>query len=269
MDILGLIQANILTPVVLFFILGIVAARIRSDLKMPDAISEFLPIYLLAAIGLHGGLEMRNTGFSNMLIPMLTAIGLSLVFTLNHYQILRHLGKFNIFDSYAIAAAYGSVGATSFSVGLSFLKTQNEQSEGFMAVVLAVLEPISLILCVFLVNMSITKNQKKSKLETKQILEDVKQVPSDEPIAIEIGEVHDEASMKQVLQNTIAGKAIVILLGAIIIGFIIGESGFQSIKLGFEDMFFPALVIFLIEMGIITGQKLGDIKKAGIFLIIF
>ena len=74
MEILELIQANILTPVVLFFFLGIIAARIKSDLKMPDAISEFLPIYLLAAIGLHGGLEMRNTGFADMLIPMLVQL---------------------------------------------------------------------------------------------------------------------------------------------------------------------------------------------------
>ena len=265
MDFIAIIQSSLLTPLILFFILGVVATQIKSDLKIPDTISEFLPIYLLAVIGLHGGLEMRKMGFDNMIIPIFVAVGLSIAMTMNHYQILKRLGNFNIFDSYAIAAAYGSVGATSFSVGLSFLRTQNEQSEGFMAVILAVLEPVSLILCVFLVNMSITKNQKKSK----QLLEDVKQVPPDDSIAVEIGEVHDEVSMKQVLQNTLVGKAIVILLGAIIIGYIIGESGFQSIKLGFEDMFFPALVIFLIEMGIITGQKLGDIKKAGKFLIIF
>lgn len=269
MDVIAIIQSSLLTPLILFFILGIVATRIKSDLKIPDSISEFLPIYLLAVIGLHGGLEMRKMGFDNMIIPIFVAVGLSIAMTMNHYQILKRLGKFNIFDSYAIAAAYGSVGATSFSVGLSFLKTQNQQSEGFMAVILAVLEPVSLILCVFLVNMSITKSQKSKHYETKQVLEDVKQIPNDDSIAVEIGEVHDETSMKQVLQNTIAGKAIVILLGAIIIGYVIGESGFQSIKLGFEDLFFPALVIFLIEMGIITGQKLEDVKKAGKFLIIF
>ena len=124
MDILQLIQSNLLTPIVLFFLFGIIAARIKSDLKIPEAISEFLPIYLLAAIGLHGGIEMRNTGFENMLIPMFVAIGLSLLFTLNHYQILRRLGKFNLFDSYALASTYGAVGAVTFSVGLSFLKNQ-------------------------------------------------------------------------------------------------------------------------------------------------
>jgi hypothetical protein len=268
MDVIAIIQSNLLTPLILFFILGIIATRIKSDLKIPDEISSLLSIYLLAAIGLHGGIEMRKMGFENMIIPILVAVGLSIVMTMNHYQILKRLGKFNIFDSYAIAAAYGSVGATSFSVGLSFLRTQNEQSEGFMAAILAVLEPVSLILCVFLVNLSVSKTQKSKHYETK-IFEETKHDSHKDAIAAEIGEVHNEVSMKQVLQDTIAGKAIVILLGAIVIGYIIGESGFQSIKIGFEDMFFAALVIFLIEMGIITGQKLGDIKKAGVFLIIF
>lgn len=79
-------------------------------MKIPEAISEFLPIYLLATIGLHGGIEMRNTGFENMLLPMLVAIVLSILFTLNHYQILRRLGKFNIFDSHALASTYGAGG---------------------------------------------------------------------------------------------------------------------------------------------------------------
>lgn len=267
MDIFTIIQSSILTPLILFFILGIISARIKSDLKIPDSISEFLPIYLLAVIGLHGGLEMRSNGVDNIIIPILVAVVLSIMMTLNHYQILKRLGKFNVFDSYAVAAAYGSVGATSFSVGLSFLNSQNQHAEGFMPVILAVLEPISLILCVFLVNMSISNKEKQHEVNTIQA--DSKQIPSDETVAIEIGGTHNQISMKQVLHNTIAGKAIVILLGAIIIGYAIGENGFQSIKIGFEEMFFPALVIFLIEMGIITGQKLEDIKKSGIFLIIF
>lgn len=271
MDILSIIQANLLTPLVLFFILGLVAARVKSDLKIPEEISSILSIYLLAAIGLHGGIEMRKVGLDHIIIPISVAVGLSIAMTLNHYQILKRLGKFSIFDSYAIAAAYGSVGATSFSVGLSFLKTQNVQAEGFMAAILAILEPISLIMCIFLVNMSVSKVQQKStQYVTKEIMEEIQQQsPEKRPTATEIGGVRQEATLRQVLHDTISGKAIVILLGAIIIGYVIGEHGFGSIKIGFEDLFFAALVIFLIEMGIIAGQRLGDIKKAGIFLIGF
>ena len=163
MDILELIQSNLLTPIVLFFLFGIIAARIKSDLKIPEAISEFLPIYLLAAIGLHGGIEMRNTGFEVMFVPMFVAIGLSLLFTLNHYQILRRLGKFNLFDSYALASTYGAVGAVTFSVGLSFLKNQGVSSEGYLAAILAVLEPVAFILAIFLTNIAVSKQIKTKK----------------------------------------------------------------------------------------------------------
>ena len=94
---------------------------------------------------------------------MLVAIGLSLLFTLNHYQILRRLGKFNIFDSYALASTYGAVGAVTFSVGLSFLKNQGVSSEGYLAAILAVLEPVAFILAIFLTNMAVSKQIRTKK----------------------------------------------------------------------------------------------------------
>jgi len=260
MAILELIQSNLLTPIVLFFIFGIIVARIKSDLRIPDAISEFLPIYLLAAIGLHGGIEMRNTGFETMLIPMLVAIGLSLLFTLNHYQILRHLGKFNLFDSYALASTYGAVGAVTFSVGLSFLKNQGVSSERYLAAILAVLEPVAFILAIFLTNVTVSKQIKEKKKSLGKI-----QTESE----IEMGISETKTNLKQVLHESITGKAIVILLGSIVIGYIIGEEGFSSISIVFDELFTGAIVIFLIEMGIIAGQRLEDIKKVGVFLISF
>ena len=259
MDILQLIQSNLLTPIILFFLFGIIAARIKSDLKIPEAISEFLPIYLLAAIGLHGGIEMRNTGFENMLIPMLVAIGLSLLFTLNHYQILRRLGKFNIFDSYALASTYGAVGAVHFSVGLSFLKNQGISSEGYIAAILAVLEPLAFILAIFLTNMAVSKQIRSRK----------QSFSSEDSSEIDLGMNENKTALSQVLRESITGKAIVILLGSIVIGYIIGEDGFESIKIVFDEMFTGAIVIFMIEMGIIAGQRLNDIKKVGIFLTAF
>jgi hypothetical protein len=259
MDVFNLIQSNLLTPIILFFLFGIIAARIKSDLKIPEAISEFLPIYLLAAIGLHGGIEMRNTGFENMLIPMLVAIGLSLLFTLNHYQILRRLGKFNIFDSYALASTYGAVGAVTFSVGLSFLKNQGVSSEGYLAAILAVLEPVAFILAIFLTNMAVAKQIRAKK----------QSFTTDDTSDIDVGLQGTKTKLSQVLHESVTGKAIVILLGSIVIGYIIGEDGFSSIQIVFDEMFTGAIVIFMIEMGIIAGQRLGDIKKVGVFLIAF
>ena len=259
MDILQLIQSNLLTPIILFFLFGIIAAKIKSDLKIPEAISKFLPIYLLTAIGLHGGIEMRNIGFENMLIPMLVAIGLSLLFTLNHYQILRRLGKFNIFDSYALASTYGAVGAVTFSVGLSFLKNQGITYEGYLAAVLAVLEPVAFIMAIFLTNIAVSKQirQKKESISKEDISD------------LDIGIQETKTKFSHILHDSITGKAIIILLGSIIIGYIIGEEGFSSIRIVFDEMFTGAIVIFMIEMGIISGQRLDDIKKVGIFLTAF
>ena len=253
MEILELIQSNLLTPIILFFLFGIVAARIKSDLRMPDAISEFLPIYLLAAIGLHGGIEMRATGFEEMLLPMGVAIGLSLLFTLHHYQILRRLGKFNLFDSWALASTYGAVGAVTFSVGLSFLKNQGVSSEGYIAAILAVLEPVAFILAIFLANMAASKQLAARKESAGGGVE------------------HDAggARLSQVLHESVTGKAIVILLGSIIIGYVIGKDGFAPIAIVFDEMFTGAIVIFMIEMGIIAGQRLDDIRKVGAFLTAF
>ena len=264
MDILSLIQANLLTPIILFFLLGIIAARIKSDLRIPEAISEFLPIYLLAAIGLHGGIEMRNTSFENILAPMLVAIALSLIMTLYHYQILRRLGKFNLFDSYALASTYGAVGAVTFSVGLSFLKNQNVTSEGYITAILAVLEPIAFILAIFLTNMAVSK-QIISKKES--VINSTKSLSDDAEFGIPVE--HTKTKLLTVLRESITGKAIVILLGSIFIGYAIGDHGFAPIKLVFDDMFIAGIVIFLIEMGIIAGRRLDDIKKGGAFLVGF
>jgi hypothetical protein len=261
MNILELIQSNLLTPIVLFFLFGIIAARIKSDLKIPEAISEFLPIYLLAAIGLHGGIEMRNTGFEAMFLPMTVAIGMSLLFTLNHYHILRRLGKFNLFDSYALASTYGAVGAVTFSVGLSFIQNQGVTSEGYLTAILAVLEPMAFILAIFLTNMAVSKQVKTRQ----QSLGNLDSMESE----LEMGIKETKTNLKQVLHESVTGKAIVILLGSIIIGYIIGDQGFESISVVFEDLFIGAIVIFLIEMGIIAGQRLDDIKKVGLFLISF
>ncbi|NOJ30254.1 MAG: sodium-dependent bicarbonate transport family permease [Nitrososphaeraceae archaeon] len=296
MDILAIVQANVLTPIVLFFILGVIAARIKSDLRIPDAISSILPIYLLAAIGLHGGIEMRKTGFESMVIPMIAAIVLSIIMTLYHYQILRKIGKFNIFDSYALASTYGAVGAVTFSVGLSFLRSQSISSEGYLAAILAVLEPISFILSIFLVNSAAVKNIQKKReqllsekeLQKKSSSTDILKDHPKQEVATEhkkaehnhtfttskeVDElqksVTTKSNMLEVLHETITGKAIVILLGSIVIGYVIGEHGFESIKIVFDDLFFGALVIFLLEMGVVAGQRLSDIRKVGLFLIIF
>ena len=172
------------------------------------------------------------------------------------------MGKFNIFDSYALASTYGAVGAVTFSVGLSFLKNQGVESEGYLAAILAVLEPVAFILAIFLTNVAMSKQIQAKK----------NSVTTNDPLEEEMGRIEIESGktkLSKVLHESITGKAIVILLGSIVIGYIIGKEGFSSIKIVFDDLFIGAIVIFLIEMGIIAGQRLDDIKKVGVFLVAF
>ena len=252
MEVLELIRSNLLTPIVLFFLFGIVAARIRSDLRMPEAISEFLPIYLLAAIGLHGGVEMRGTDPGEMLVPMLAAVGMSLLMTLNHYQILRRLGGFGLHDAYALASTYGAVGAVTFSVGLSFLRDRGVGSEGYLAAVLAVLEPVAFILAIFMANAAVAKRERARRESAGGI--DVG-VPG--------------ARLAGVLRDSVTGKAIVVLLGSIVIGYVIGGEGYEPIAPVFDELFVGAVAIFMIEMGLVAGRRLEDVRGVGAFLVVF
>ena len=126
-----------------------------------------------------------------------------------------------------------------------------------MAAILAVLEPVAFILAIFLTNMAVSK-----QIRTK------KQSFADDE-ELEIGMKQSSTKLSQVLKESITGKAIVILLGSIVIGYIIGKEGFESISIVFDELFTGAIVIFMIEMGIIAGQRLEDIKKVGIFLTAF
>jgi len=267
MDVIGIIQSNLLTPMILFFIIGLIAVRLKSDLKIPEVIITIISIYLLAAIGLHGGIEMRKAGIENMIIPMGVAIGVTILLTMNQYQVCRRLGKFNIFDASAMAATYGSVSVATFSVALSFLKSQGIEAEGYMAAILAVLEPTGIIAGVLIANIGLVKLSKKQLSQSSN----VKNKDYKEFLTTAISHKIESNALKasDVFKEAMTGKAIFILLSTIVVGYLIGESGFKSIKIVYEDAFIGVLTIYLLEMGITAGQRLDLVKKSGPFLLAF
>ena len=299
MNIEQIVQASILTPGILFFILGIIAARVKSDLKIPESITAILSIFLLASIGLHGGLEIRKSGIENTIIPILIAFIIGILMTLNQYAILKYIGKLSIYDSAALAGTYGSVSVATFSVGVSFLNSQGIESEGYLAAILAVLEPTGLIVGVLLANIAVMHHSKKSaafvdkptrigngylipiiivlkKLFSYKNKKNItKKGPADtyplsnstidqhgtDVLDLKLKDESPSSDIPSILRETITGKAILVLVGSLVIGYLIGTSGFSSIKIVFEDAFKAALVFYLLEMGIIAGQRLSDIKK--------
>lgn len=231
---------SILSPMVLAFLLGIIASRVKSDLKFPDSLYQSLTIYLLIAIGLKGGYKLSLATFSEVYQPALVAIGLCCTIPLWTYWLMRKMGKFDIYNSAALAAHYGSVSAVTFSAALAFHETLGISFEGFMPSMLAMMEIPAILIGISLARINATKD------------ENTEQVP-----------------LKEIARELIAGKSSLLLLGFLAIGFLVGKSGWEQVAPLFDTPFKGVLTLFLLEAGLIAGRKISDLKKGGLFLVGF
>lgn len=237
MDLLEAIRANLLSPAVLFFVLGLVAAIVKSDLKFPEQLYIGLTIYLLVAIGFKGGVAISEAGLQKVWLPSLAAIVLGALIPLWTYPLLRGPGKMSVVDSAAIAAHYGSVSAVTFIAATNYLKSIQLPYESYATAFLAVMEAPAILVGVVL-----------GKLKSKQA---------------------GEGSLKAVIHETLFGRSIFLLMGALIVGALCGEVGMKKVEPFFVTPFQGVLAIFLLEMGIVAGQRMGDLKKVGLFLLGF
>ena len=261
MDLSALFVA-LLSPMVLAFMLGIIATRLQSDLKFPEPIYVLLTIYLLVAIGLKGGYKLSITKFSDFGLPALAAILISSLIPLWVYLILRKLGKFEVPNAAAIAAHYGSVSAVTFSEAISFMDNlkadylvQNAgltevqltalgaTYEGFMPGLLAIMEVPAIMIAIFIARFSMRDTNPISGT--------------------------DRASLSHVMRELLAGKSSLLLLGFLVIGYAVGKRGYDQVAPLFDAPFRGFLTLFLLEAGLVTGRRLGDLNKVGKFLIGF
>ena len=150
MDIFDAIQANLLSPAVLFFALGLIAAITKSDLKFPEPLYVALTIYLLIAIGFKGGVAIAEAGLGKVWLPALAAMLLGAIIPLWTYPVLRFGGKFSAVDAAAIAAHYGSVSAVTFIAATNYLKAMNQPFESYATAFLAVMESPAILVGVLL-----------------------------------------------------------------------------------------------------------------------
>jgi hypothetical protein len=223
-------------PVVLFFLLGFIAALLKSDLRIPDAFYNTLNIYLLLSIGIKGGIELYHAPAS-ILIPAVGTIVLGLTITLLAFFILHNLGKFDFTNSLSIAAHYGSVSAVTFAVIGTFLKDRHIPYESFMTVLLVLLEIPSIALAIGLARW---KTQKAQTVKSGSLLKEV-----------------------------FLGKSILLLLGGLGIGWYTAWCRNEQLNFFFFDLFKGFLALFLLEMGIVAAGRMSDLKKAGMFLVFF
>ncbi|AAP99287.1 MULTISPECIES: sodium-dependent bicarbonate transport family permease [Prochlorococcus] len=239
----NLVLQNVLTPPVLFFFLGIVAVVLRSDLEIPAPLPKLFSLYLLLAIGFKGGMELEKSGFGGQVLPTVcSAIAMSLLIPLICFGILRL--KLDVFNSAAIAAAYGSISAVTFITAESFLESQNIHFDGFMVAALALMESPAIIVGLLLVKIAGTKNRPDSR----------------------------EMKWSTIIRESLLNGSVYLLLGSLLIGFLTAAHnpiGVEKMQPFTGKLFYGAECFFLLDMGIVAAQRLPGLKKAGSFLIFF
>lgn len=236
MEALELVRLNLLSPIVLAFALGMVATLVRSDLKFPDELYTALSIYLLLAIGLKGGVELAKTPLSEFGGPALATLALGVTIPLWSYVIVRRIGRLGVADAAALAAHYGSVSVVTFIAALSFLDAARVEYEGFLPTLVAVLEVPAIIVSLVLARVRSGAGR---------------------------------GSWGMVMHEVMAGRSILLLLGGLVIGALSGPAGMQRVAPFFVEPFQGALVLFLLEMGMVAARRFRDLRTAGAFLLGF
>jgi hypothetical protein len=233
----NLLLDNLTNPALLFFILGIIAVRLKSDLEIPENSSKFISLYLLFSIGFKGGQELAHSNFTLEIIwSVLFGVFIAIIIPIYSYFILRR--KFSAYDSGAIAAAYGSVSAVTFVTAATFLELQNQVFSGHMVAVMALMEAPAIVVGVVLIRMFHKKEESKT-------------------------------SMRSLVQHSFTNGSVLLILGSLVIGLLASEEQAMGIKPFTTDLFKGFLAIFLLDMGIVSGRKLKDFIKSGWFAVVF
>ena len=263
MSTLELLKLNILSPIVLAFVLGVIAKLSKSEFSLPKDLYTSLSIYLLFAIGLKGGVELSESSVSHIAWPAISTIFLGCFIPVFCYVVLRRLGKFSVSDAAGIAAHYGSVSAVTFIAAQQFVHAAGVEIEGYMPTLLTLLESpginIALAIGVFRRSVKRTPAEKTLMLDISLPLKDGNYEVSDS----------EKRSTTDVLHEVLTSRTMVLLVGGLLIGSLIGVSGYEPIKPFFESGFKGALTLFLLELGLLAGDRLADLKKVGVFLLGF
>lgn len=239
MSTFDLLQSNLLSPVVLAFALGMLATLLRSDLKVPEDLYSALTIYLLLAIGLKGGTELARTGIAQILIPLGLTLLLGFLTPLSAFTLARWPGGLSRVDAGALAAHYGSVSVVTFIAVTTFLTSLEVPFEGFMAALVAVLEVPAIVVGLLLAG---TAGAKSAAAET---------------------------SLWRLSGRVLVSKSVLLLLGGLTIGYASGPEGVATVAPFFVAPFKGVLVLFLLELGMVTARRFRDLPNAATFLLLF
>lgn len=226
----------LLQPAILFFLLGVVAVLVRSDLEIPGSVLKILSLYLLFALGFKGGFELQKTELSMAVVtPLLAATLASFVIPLGVFPLVRR--KFSIPDSAAIAATYGSVSAVTFMTAASYLQARGTEYGGHMVAALALMESPAILTGLILAR---RKDHRGGGL-----------------------------SWPSVAHECLANKSVLVLLGSMFVGMVTPESGEVALRPFVAGLFPGVLCFFLLDLGIVAARRITDLRRGGLFPLAF
>jgi hypothetical protein len=227
---------NLTNPSLLFFILGVLAVKLKSDLEIPPTSAKFIALYLMISIGFKGGQELSHSEFTAGIFWAL-AFGVLLSASIPFYTFFILKRKLGVPNAAAIAAAYGSISAVTFVAAAAFLEAQGIGFGGHMVAVMALMEAPAIISGVILLR---------------------KYTPS-----------KSEGGLKQIIVHAFTNSSVLLILGSLVIGLIADEKQAEGIKPFITDIFKGFLAVFLLDMGITSGRKLKAFFKTGYFSSLF
>ncbi len=236
MDQIALLGSNLISPPIIAFATGLAAVWAKSDLKFPAQIYQGLTIYLLISIGYKGGSSLAVTGMGPLMLPLGATLFIGSAIPVTVFFITRTFLKFNSPDSAAMAAHYGSVSAVTFMVCLAFLDHLKVGYEAFMPAVMAAMEIPAIFVALLL-----------AKTQTKR----------------------DPIPFHKAFREILTGKSLILLGCGLAAGIVAGTDGRARLDPFLVAPFYGALMLFLLEMGLVAGEKLKDAREAGWPLILF
>ncbi len=227
---------NLTNPSLLFFVLGVLAVRFKSDLEIPGTSAKFIALYLMLSIGFKGGQELSHSEFGpEILYALLFGILLSGGIPFYTFHLVK--GRLGVANAAAIASSYGSISAVTFVAAVSFLDLQGVHFGGHMVAVMALMEAPAIISGVILLR--------------------------------KYSENKPEGGLKAILHHALTNGSVLLIMGSLVIGLIADEKQAEGIKPFVTDIFKGFLAVFLLDMGINSGKKLKAFFKYGSFSTLF
>ena len=238
------ITDNLLHVPILFFFLGLLAVAVRSDLEIPPQIGKFLSLYLLFSIGLKGGFELADShAGASPLWVMLACVLFSFAVPFLAYPILKL--RINHHDAGAIAASYGSVSAAAFAAGVAFCEVNGIKYDGYMVASLALMESPAIIAGMILIRQAESKAAKAAQA---------------------VGEKPPVTNWKAIIHESFFNGSVFLLLGALVVGMLTGHKGKNEVDEFMENIFSGFLSLYMLNMGLLAGGRITELKRAGMFL---